>query len=525
MHRAAPLVVSALGCLALFGCETRLTLGGGCTRSSDCAAGLVCGVGGRCRTECATSRDCPLGARCLRDQATGIDACSLGTSDGCAGADDCAAGLRCLDGACVNLCDAADDCPDGVCVELACEPVLTGTDAGVPDDAGARRCARLPAPGDRILDVSMGDGAACAVAASGGVWCWGYWPYVFPAGGPDCGDFCTEAPQRVLSSDGTPLAATDVVVGSAFGCAILSDATVRCWGDVDGQGGIEPRAQRVLRAGDGQPLTGATALAAGRHHACALVGTEAWCWGRNDPSGALGDGTAIDSDLAVRASELGADVRAIAAAYVRTFSVSGAPPVLVGVGEDDEGELGGLAPTPSPGWAVGAVTSPITDFDALAPGGHATCVLRAGTPSCWGAGPLLGSPPPVALEGCGGSCTTSPRPIEVELGTPLVGLVADFAGATAMGWSADGTLFGWGTNEGRVLDPSSALSRLDRAVPLTVPGVPPTHVVSLGSHAACAIADGTGELWCWGMNGAGQLGRGTVTTEETSAAPPCWPEP
>lgn len=515
----AGMIVCALGC------EARLSLGTTCTRSSECSAGLVCGVGGRCRAECVTSRDCSLGARCLRDQATGVNACSLGTTDACAGADDCAAGLRCLDGACVNLCDAADDCPDGVCVELACEPVIAGADAGVRDDAGAPRCAALPAPDDRIVDVSMGDDAACAVAASGGVWCWGYWPFVFAAGGPGCGEFCTETPQRVLSSDGTPLSATDVVVGSAFGCAILADATVRCWGDVDGHGGIDARAQRVLREVDGLPLSGATALVAGRHHACALVGTEAWCWGRNAPGGVLGDGTTTDRALAAPATALGADVRALAAAFLRTFSVSGTPQVLVGVGEDDQGELGGAAATPAPGWAVGAVTSTITDFDVLAPGGDATCILRAGAPLCWGSGALLGAPAAASLEGCGGSCTTSPRPIEVELSTPLVGLVADFAGASALGWSADGTLFGWGSNEGQVLDPSTVRSTLERAVPLSVTGVPPTHVVSLGSHGACVVADDTGELWCWGMNGAGQLGRGTVTPSEASAERPCWPEP
>ena len=59
----ALVVIVLLGTL---GCEARLSLGAGCTRSSDCEAPLVCSFQ-RCRAECVEQRDCPLGAMCLLD--------------------------------------------------------------------------------------------------------------------------------------------------------------------------------------------------------------------------------------------------------------------------------------------------------------------------------------------------------------------------------------------------------------------------------------------------------------------------
>jgi alpha-tubulin suppressor-like RCC1 family protein len=45
--------------------------------------------------------------------------------------------------------------------------------------------------------------------------------------------------------------------------------------------------------------------------------------------------------------------------------------------------------------------------------------------------------------------------------------------------------------------------------PTPVEGLPPVRDVALGSDAACAVTL-DGEVWCWGLNAAGQLGDGTT---------------
>lgn len=110
----------------------------------------------------------------------------------------------------------------------------------------------------------------CAVV-QGGVYCWGRNEHgqVF-----DMPRYPILAPQPVPGVTG----ATHVAVGVLHSCALLSDATAMCWGDNDaGQLGV----------GDQLARTGPTALALGGidqltggvGHACALAGGTVYCWG------------------------------------------------------------------------------------------------------------------------------------------------------------------------------------------------------------------------------------------------------
>ncbi len=515
----------ALSLALVLGCESRVSLGGRCARVEECALSLVC-VNARCGAECSVSDDCAAGARCLRDTETDVASCSL-PADACDGARPCADGLRCIDGGCLNVCVLPGDCPDGRCVDGTCEPDLVrdDRDAGLEDaptfdaatDAGPSTCERLPRGNDRIVDVALGDAGACAVTSAGEVWCWGYWPGL----ADEALDWIASTPFLVLAEDGTALRAIDVAVGSGFGCsrngAAASDEVV-CWGDVDGQGGVEVRARTIVRA-DRMDLTGASELGAGRQHACALVSGQAFCWGRSFESGALGDGTTDDSEQAVRASELGTGATSLVVGYRRSQVLVGSPSRLRGVGEDDHGELGAATPSTAPGYRTTGVDTITTGLASVIAPGDATCFLEAGAPRCWGAGPALGGNASGALDACGGTCTTSPIDIDVIGDVPLVGLAGDWDGGWAVGWSDDGRLLGWGANEGGAL--SSSETEVPRAT--LIEGYSGrTHRAAIGGFVACAIDDTSGELQCWGENRRGGLGRGTVTTSEPDAAPPCW---
>src|SRR5207244_103104 len=86
--------------------------------------------------------------------------------------------------------------------------------------------------------------------------------------------------------------AVGLAAGYAHTCALLSNGTMRCWGEnIEGQLGngttANPgTAQPVIVSG----ISGVTAVTPGAYHTCALLGNGTLqCWGQND-FGQLGNG-------------------------------------------------------------------------------------------------------------------------------------------------------------------------------------------------------------------------------------------
>ena len=82
--------------------------------------------------------------------------------------------------------------------------------------------------GDKVIDISPGDGSGCAVTQSGGVWCWG-------------SNTSGEAGRRRASFGGDQLPNDDlsnyvvnaekVTVGNSHGCIYQTDNQIRCFGE------------------------------------------------------------------------------------------------------------------------------------------------------------------------------------------------------------------------------------------------------------------------------------------------------
>lgn len=73
----------------------------------------------------------------------------------------------------------------------------------------------------------------------------------------------------------------------------------------------------------------------------------------------------------------------------------------------------------------------------------------------------------------------------------------------------DGTLRCWGGNAyGQLGDPSFTDKIWSK--PRKVPGLSGVVEVALGFRHSCALTD-AGEVWCWGSNALGELGRGTTS--------------
>lgn len=196
-------------------------------------------------------------------------------------------------------------------------------------DGAGEMGANLPAislgTGRTALAVAASTYHTCAVLDNGSVKCWGYigdgrLGLIGVAETDDKGDGPNEMGDNLPAVDlGSGRTAVDIVVGNQHTCALLDNATVKCWGKSPdgqlGQGNINSIGDNVNEMGDNLaaiPMgTGrsVTQLASGTWHNCALLdNATVKCWGYGG-SGRLGQGNA--NNLGDGANEMGDNLNAI----------------------------------------------------------------------------------------------------------------------------------------------------------------------------------------------------------------------
>lgn len=284
----------------------------------------------------------------------------------------------------------------------------------------------------------------------------------------------------------------------------------------------------------GQEQESVVALGAGFNHACAgRSDGSVWCWGMNS-AGQLGDlrldhtpcASAGDYDCAapVRAREADGAV-AVAPGFLHTCALFpeasvrcwgdgtyGALGAGVVAGDACDADRRIDACRPSAG-DVGLV-----DVVAIDSGfGHVCALDRSGSVSCWGQdergqlGEGAGSP-----DRCGGGTVQeipcSRLPVRVD---GLEGVSAISAGRTHTCALRGGEVLCWGDDSEAQLgdgdvphgpcDGDTGTVCVER--PVVVPGIDDVVAIATGDFHTCALrADAT--VWCWGSDGAGQLGTG-----------------
>ncbi len=243
------------------------------------------------------------------------------------------------------------------------------------------------------------------------------------------------------------------------------------------------------------------AISVGGFHTCALTSAGGVkCWGSNG-DGQLGDGSITDRPTPVDVSGLGSGVVAIGAGDEHTCALTSAGGVKCW-GRNALGRLGD-----------GSTTDRLTPVDvfglgsgvvAISTRGDHTCALTsAGGVKCWGrnARGQLGD----------GSTTDRLTPVDVSgLGRGVVAISAGGAHTCAL-TSARGVKC-WGSNSGGQLGDGSTTSSF---TPVDVPDLA-SGVVAIsarGGHT-CALTS-AGGVKCWGRNGDGQLGDGSITDRLT----------
>jgi alpha-tubulin suppressor-like RCC1 family protein len=388
---------------------------------------------------------------------------------------------------------------------------------------------------------------ACAELDNGELKCWGSGASGMLGIGPSnmrgdqASDMGDHLPSFDLGSCGIESFANGF--GYHYGCALLSNGTVKCWGansygqlgsDRSSHAGDEPgdmgSALADVQLGTGRTVAG---IAPGYYHSCALLdGGEVKCWGANF-TGSLGQGDSMRRDG--RASYMGDHLPKVDLGTGRTATllVTGADHSCAILdngavkcwGDNSKGELG-LGDTNDRGDAAGEMGDALGSVDlgvgrsakALSLGfRHSCALLDDDSIKCWGWNlyQQCGNSNDLAGDVGDGPGEMGDVLHVVSLGSKKP--IAVFAGYdNTCALLGDGGLKCWGENsrgqlglgDGRyrgslVADMGDALPELDFGAGGTV------LKVAMGAQRQCVLLDDQ-SVKCWGYGGYGALGYGDL---------------
>ena len=305
-----------------------------------------------------------------------------------------------------------------------------------------------------------------------------------PVSGADRGD---TVPRR---------SAVSVAAGGGYTCAVTRGGGVECWGtNGSGQLGARSPASSSVPVHVAALRGRASTVTTGEQHGCALLRSgRIACWGANE-SGQLGDGTRRDRRKPTRVRGLVGRAVAVSAGLAYTCALLKAG-VVECWGANQFGQLGDgslddrVRPVRVRG-LPGAVVR-------LSAGGRHTCaVMRRGAVECWGADywGQLGD----------GRAREHSGPVRVRRLPRAAGVDAGLDYTCAV--TRDGAVECWGANAYGQLGNGTTVGR---RLPQRVRGHAAEAVaVSAAERHTCAVLR-SGATACWGANGSGQLGNGTL---------------
>lgn len=284
-----------------------------------------------------------------------------------------------------------------------------------------------------------------------------------------------------------------------FWCARASDGTARCAGyNVDGELGngsfSSYSATPVIVAG----VSSVSQVTAGELHACALLTDHTIrCWGDNS-FGQLGNGTLTDSPTAVTVSGI-SDATAVSAGMLFTCALRSGGTVVCW-GNNANAQIGNTTATYWPVATTPATVTGLSGVSAIASGGFHACALASGGVKCWGDNSIyqLG-------DGNGGPTKRSFSPVTpTGLGSGVSSIASGEQHSCAV---VSGAVKCWGDNTYGQLGNNTTTNA---ASPVSVSSVSTAADVAAGYVFSCARLTSKA-VQCWGRNGEGELGNGTST--------------
>lgn len=230
-----------------------------------------------------------------------------------------------------------------------------------------------------LASISVGVYRTCAVSASGAAYCWG----IGANGALGTGSTASvSVPTPVV---GLTSGVSAVSTGAWFTCAITTVGDPFCWGE-----------NSIGQLGDGTttnsltpvPVSGLHAVAeivAGDGFACARSDAGgAFCWGQNS-RGQLGTGTGGNSSVPVSVHGLTTGVSAISSSGgTHSCAITTENAATCWGGDNYSGELGnGTFKNPWVPVSVAALGNSVVAIDSG--GVHSCAILNDGSAACWGA--------------------------------------------------------------------------------------------------------------------------------------------
>ncbi len=404
--------------------------------------------------------------------------------------------------------------------------------------------------GSGVAAIRAGYEHTCARTDTGAAKCWGAdWWGQLGIGGFDRSNWFQ--PMDVV---GAGNGVTAVAVGTVHSCLVTSAGAVKCWGkNDDGQIGDGSNTDRYVPTAVAGLSSGGVALGTGDNHTCVLTSAGgAKCWGQNI-YGELGYGETRDDPhpLPRDVSGLSGSAITIRSGDSHTCAVTAAG-ALECWGNNQYGRLGigttdwRNAPTVVTGMGMGTL--------AADTGSSHTCAIRnGGALQCWGGNSsaqvgddsIIDRYTPVGVFGLASGVLGVAAGGGHSCALTAGGGVKCW-GASSMGQSGTGIIAGYLTTPQDVLGLASGASTVDvgsnhscalvggiakcwgwnhvgqlgdgsivnRAVPTDVAGLGTgVRAINLGPVNTCAITSGGGAK-CWGYNGTGGLGDGTITDRQ-----------
>ena len=404
----------------------------------------------------------------------------------------------------------------------------SAVDGGSDAVSGAEGGADATPPALEYESHTLAPG--CAIRPGGSLKCWGS-NFTGELGLGDTfarGDNPGEMGDALPAVDlGTGRKVVSIARGYLHSCALLDNATVKCWGlglstGTYGDGPGEMGDTLVpIDFGFGQTVM---AISTGGHACAILADGSVKCWGSND-YGQLGLGDAISRLFPSDVVPLGTGRKAIAisAGYKHTCAVLDDRSVKcwgknasgqLGLGDTKNrgeatlGEMGDYLPKVNLGTGRTAVS--------ISAGEVHTCVLLDNaTVKCWGAGAngLLGIGSTADRGDAPNEMGDALPPINFGPGRTTLAISCGYSSSCAI--LDDHSVKCWGNNVVGQLGVGDNVSR--GGLPADVGTFPAVNLgtgrkaskiaVSNGISFACALLD-DGTIRCWGENSVGSLGIG-----------------
>jgi len=388
--------------------------------------------------------------------------------------------------------------------------------------------------------IAAGNYHSCAVLDNASVKCWGYNGYgqLGIDNITNMGDNSSEMALLPTVNLGTGRTATAISAGYYHSCALLDNASVKCWGLNDyGQLGIDSGTQMGDGSGEMAVLPTvnlgigrtATAISAGYRHNCALLDNGyVKCWGRNNfgqlgigNTTTMGDNTGEMAVLPTVNLGTGRTATAIAAgdqhscalldnASVKCWGHNGNGQLGIGNTTNMGSTTGSMAVLPTVNLGTGRTAT------AIAAGDYHTCaLLDNASVKCWGRNPYgqLGIDNTTQMGDNTGEMAVLPT---VNLGTGRTATAISAGYEQTCALLDNASVKCWGLNQYGALGIDNTTRMGDDSGEMAVlptvnlgTGRTATAIDAGGNHT-CAVLDNA-SVKCWGYNGNGQLGIGNTT--------------